>query len=348
MTEKRIMKLASRGKRFGAACIDIFVPFVSYLMILAVLLANGINPYYPGYGYGFGNNYGFGYGYGYGFGYGIGRHHLSGASAAIMAVVIFIFIGYTIAEFILFARGKTIGKAMLGLQVVSSEDGKPFRFWKMFFREIFVKSASGSVFGLGFIWILIDEKNRGWHDKILDSYVVDLKESERINYKRNLAQTSKAESAAAPEPAPEVRQTEPAAAETRPAEEPVMEVSSKVVGIETEMVPDRMPEVSAEEPAEGFPEDDSANAAEVTPEEISEEAAETAAEETADDISEETAAEEISEEVMEKASAPELSMSMKKEDLLEEARRRGVTVSSRATKAAIIEAVEKAAENEKQ
>lgn len=335
MTEKRIMKLASRGKRFGAACIDIFVPFVSYLMILAVLLANGINPYYPGYGYGFGNNYGFGYGYGYGFGYGMGRHHLSGASAAIMAVVIFIFIGYTVAEFILFARGKTIGKAMLGLQVVSSEDGKPFRFWKMFFREIFVKSASGSVFGLGFIWILIDEKNRGWHDKILDSYVVDLKESERINYKRHIAQTRKAEAAAAPEPDPEVSQTEPAAAEIRPAEEPVIEVSSEVVDIETEMVPDKMPEVSAKEPAEEFSEDASADAAEVTPEELSEETAE-------------AAAEEISEEVVEKASAPELSMSMKKEDLLEAARRRGVTVSSRATKAAIIEAVEKAAENEKQ
>ena len=41
---------------------------------------------------------------------------------------------------------------------------------------------------------------------------------------------------------------------------------------------------------------------------------------------------------------PELSMSMKKEELLEAARERGVQVSARATKAAIIEAIEKATE----
>ena len=39
---------------------------------------------------------------------------------------------------------------------------------------------------------------------------------------------------------------------------------------------------------------------------------------------------------------PELSLSMKKEELLEAARARGVKVSARATKAAIIEAIEKA------
>ena len=95
---------------------------------------------------------------------------------------------YIIVECVFFAKGKSIGKAMLGLQVVSSENGKPFRFWKMLFRECIVKSASGSVFALGYIWVLIDEKNRGWHDKILDSYVVDLKESEKINHRRSLAQ----------------------------------------------------------------------------------------------------------------------------------------------------------------
>ena len=51
MTEKRVMKLASRGKRFGAACIDYVVPFVSYLLYTAVMAANGIKPVFPGYGY---------------------------------------------------------------------------------------------------------------------------------------------------------------------------------------------------------------------------------------------------------------------------------------------------------
>ena len=51
----------------------------------------------------------------------------------------------------------------------------------MLFREWFVKKASGSIFLLGYIWVMIDEKNRGWHDKILDTYVVDLKETEIMN-----------------------------------------------------------------------------------------------------------------------------------------------------------------------
>ena len=282
------MKLASRGKRFGAACIDAFVPVVSYLLYSAVMAANGLKIYNPGYGYGFGNDFGYGYGYDFGYGNGFGSHHLNGASAAIM-----------------FVRGKSIGKAILGLQVVSSTDGKPFRFWKMFFRECFVKSASGSVFGLGYIWILVDEKNRGWHDKILDSFVVDLKESERMNYRRHMEQARKAAPVPEPAPAPEpdikeeisipeaepvIPEAEPVNPEEQTAEEPVVEVTPEVVIIE--------PEAAAPEP----------------------------------------------EEQPEEPELPELSMSMKKEELLEAARERGIQVSSRATKAAIIEAIEKAAE----
>ena len=37
MTEKRVMKLASRGKRFGAACIDLVVPLIGYLLVHTVV-----------------------------------------------------------------------------------------------------------------------------------------------------------------------------------------------------------------------------------------------------------------------------------------------------------------------
>lgn len=297
MTEKRVMKLASRGKRFGAACIDAFVPVVSYLLYSAVMAANGIRVYNPGYGYGFGNDFGndFGYGYGYGFDYGNGLNgrHLTGASTAIMLVVFIILLAYIVAQLILFSKGKSIGKAILGLQVVSSTDGKPFRFWKMLFRECFVKSASGSVFGLGYIWILFDEKNRGWHDKILDSYVVDLKESERMNYMRHMEQARRNAPATEPEPAPapepEVKEAEPVIPEIQQAEEPVAEVVPEVVITEAGVAVEE-PEVQTGEPD----------------------------------------------------AVPELSMSMKKEELLAAAREKGIQISSRATKVAIIEAIEKA------
>lgn len=293
MTEKRVMKLASRGKRFGAACIDAFVPVVSYLLYSAVMAANGIRVYNPGYGYGFGNDFGYGYGYGFDYGNGLNGRHLTGASTAIMLVVFIILLAYIVAQLILFSKGKSIGKAILGLQVVSSTDGKPFRFWKMLFRECFVKSASGSVFGLGYIWILFDEKNRGWHDKILDSYVVDLKESERMNYMRHMEQARRNAPATEPEPAPapepEVKEAEPVIPEIQQAEESVAEVVPEVVITEAGEAVEE-PEVQTGEPD----------------------------------------------------AVPELGMSMKKEELLAAAREKGIQISSRATKVAIIEAIEKA------
>ncbi len=231
-----------------------------------------------------------------------------------MIVFFLILIAYIVLEFILFAKGKSIGKAIIGLQVVSSTDGKPFRFWKMLFRECFVKSASGSVFGLGYIWILIDEKNRGWHDKILDSYVVDLKESEKMNFRRHLekarAEAQKSESfpmpIAEPEPSEDVKAEEPAVPDAEPAEEPVVEVIPEVVVNEAE--------TSIEETSE-------------TEVNTSDEEAVNPADETAEEV---------------RTEKPEPSMAMKKEELLEAARERGVQISSRATKAAIIEAIEKA------
>jgi uncharacterized RDD family membrane protein YckC len=339
MTEKRIMKLASRGKRFGAACIDSFIPVISYLLYSAVMTANGIGTGYPGYGYG--NGFGYGYEFGYGYGGGMGRYHLSGASAVLMAVVFIVLLAYIIAEFIFFAKGKSIGKALLGLQVVSSKDGKPFRFGLMLFRELIVKSASGSALGIGYIWVLIDEKNRGWHDKILDSYVVDLKESERMNLRRHLEQAR----AAAPK-------SEPVVPETETVIEPVVEITSapaedvQIEDVKTEDV--QADEVQPNEDIAADISDGSGEAA----------ATETAAEETqqpADEIGQEpeteaeieTESETAGPEETTEVSAEEitaLSMSMKKEELLEAAKRRGVQVSSRATKAAIIEAIEKAAE----
>jgi hypothetical protein len=126
-------------------------------------------------------------------------------------------VAYLVIQMIFFNKSKTIGKAALGLQVVSSKDGTPIGFWKMLFREWIVKSASGSVFLLGFIWILIDDRNRGWHDKILDTYVVDLKESAALHSasadNARSVQRPSPKSAPAPVPAAVSQKPAPAAAE---------------------------------------------------------------------------------------------------------------------------------------
>jgi hypothetical protein len=241
-------------------------------------------------------------------------------------MVSLLLIAYVVVEFVFYAKGKSIGIAILGMQVVSSTDGKPFRFWKMVFRECIVKAASGSAFGLGYIWVLIDEKNRSWHDKILDSYVVDLKESQKLSIRKDTSDTDeiikRIENAG-------IRREDP-----KPAEPEVKPVE---------------PEVKAAEP-EVIDVTETASAAEVSDEpvvvEISEEAVEAA---KTEDVPEEAEAEAESNDEAEgeaEEPLPELSMSMKKEDLLQAARERGVQVSSRATKAAIIEAVEKAKSEE--
>lgn len=213
MNNRKVMKLASRGKRFGAACIDMVIPAVSCFIASGAAIAAIVSELaYGNYGYGFGAP-GFGYGYGYN----------SGPSAGVVTALIIsmlLSVAYVVIQLVFYNKSKSIGKAALGLQVVSSKDGTPVGFWKMLFREWFVKSASGSVFLLGFIWILIDDRNRGWHDKILDTYVVDLKESEALN--ASSEQDAYREPAPSPVPEPVPERPAPKSAPI-PAAAPVME-----------------------------------------------------------------------------------------------------------------------------
>ncbi len=172
---KKVMKLASSGKRFGAYCLDKIVPFILTCVILAVIAKLGSL-----------TNAGSMYGYGYGYGYNFGGSAVGAlGTIASVFVVIAIALAYVVVQIFFYTKSKTIGKAILGLQVISSVDGQPVGVFKMILREWFAKKASGSVLLLGYIWILIDDKKRGWHDKIMDTYVVDVVETARYNVNRN-------------------------------------------------------------------------------------------------------------------------------------------------------------------
>lgn len=170
---KRVLKLASRGKRFGAYCIDKALPAVLFVVLVStVSLATVSNSFSNPY-----SQFGFDYGYGYGFGTN---------SIGVVVKVLFILLVelvYLAVQLVFYSKSQTIGKAILGMQVISSKDGKPIGFWMMILREWLAKKASGAAFLLGYLWILIDDKNRGWHDKIMDTYVIDLKASAPFNQK---------------------------------------------------------------------------------------------------------------------------------------------------------------------
>ena len=67
--------------------------------------------------------------------------------------------------------GQTPGMRPFGLYVVRDSDGSPIGWGTALLRLVgfYVSSA---VFDLGFIWILIDKRRRGWHDLIAGTVVI--------------------------------------------------------------------------------------------------------------------------------------------------------------------------------
>lgn len=67
-------------------------------------------------------------------------------------------------------RRGTIGKQFVGI-VVSDNQGRKINFVTSVLRNLY-KIISYIVFGLGFFYVLIDRKNRGWHDMLAGTLVL--------------------------------------------------------------------------------------------------------------------------------------------------------------------------------
>lgn len=65
---------------------------------------------------------------------------------------------------------KTLGQALLGLRVLRA-DGTRLTFWRALRRSVGYILAALPAF-LGYLWILIDDRRQGWHDKLADTVVV--------------------------------------------------------------------------------------------------------------------------------------------------------------------------------
>ena len=68
------------------------------------------------------------------------------------------------------STGRTPGKTLLGLQVVSA-DGTSISYGIAFLRSVGYL-VSSLVFCLGYIWIAFDKQKQGWHDKIAGTVVI--------------------------------------------------------------------------------------------------------------------------------------------------------------------------------
>lgn len=78
-----------------------------------------------------------------------------------------------VAYFVLltYFTGSTLGKKLLQIRVISTENRKP-TFFEIVFRESVGKFLSALVLYVGYIMIGADKKKRGLHDILSDTYVV--------------------------------------------------------------------------------------------------------------------------------------------------------------------------------
>jgi uncharacterized RDD family membrane protein YckC len=101
--------------------------------------------------------------------------------ASLSPVMISIWMFYIFINLIYFtyfhgASGRTPGKMILGLQVVTDQ-GKPLTFGIAFLRS--VGYFISNILYLGFLWVAFDRKKQGWHDKIAGTVVIVMEKGEQ-------------------------------------------------------------------------------------------------------------------------------------------------------------------------
>lgn len=69
------------------------------------------------------------------------------------------------------SNGQSAGMRILGIYIVR-EDGKPFTIKDAAMRHLIGYPLSTIAFFLGFLWMLWDPRQQGWHDKIAHTLVV--------------------------------------------------------------------------------------------------------------------------------------------------------------------------------
>jgi uncharacterized RDD family membrane protein YckC len=75
---------------------------------------------------------------------------------------------YTVVMWMLI--GQTIGQSIMGVRVVRL-DGRRITFFTAL-RRLIGYAVCVVTLGLGFVWVLIDDRRQGWHDKIAGTCVI--------------------------------------------------------------------------------------------------------------------------------------------------------------------------------
>ncbi len=99
----------------------------------------------------------------------LGRSTLISVGTILVSLVGTLFVvGYPAFFWVL--TGQTPGMILLGLRVVATDGGR-VSFWRAVRRLIGYVLAALPLF-IGFLWVLVDDRRQGWHDKVAGTYVV--------------------------------------------------------------------------------------------------------------------------------------------------------------------------------
>jgi uncharacterized RDD family membrane protein YckC len=96
----------------------------------------------------------------------------AGSMAMGFLTFVLAFCGYVVFLCFFISRGKTPGKALVGIRVVDKRDGSFPGFGRMLLRETLGKFVSGLFLGVGYFWAIFDRDSQAWHDKIAGTVVL--------------------------------------------------------------------------------------------------------------------------------------------------------------------------------
>jgi uncharacterized RDD family membrane protein YckC len=99
--------------------------------------------------------------------------------ASTTAATVVVVIGYLMTAVVIFfnyvyfyiQRGQSFGKRFIGVRVVRI-DGRPIDYQTAVLRNIVGYLLSFLFFGLGIVWVLLDRRRQGWHDKLAKTVVI--------------------------------------------------------------------------------------------------------------------------------------------------------------------------------
>jgi uncharacterized RDD family membrane protein YckC len=98
-------------------------------------------------------------------------------NGGLLALAIFLgIVGFLLVAFIylraLGRTGQTWGRQIVGVKVIRKQGDEPLGFGLAFLRQFLQQLISGSLCGLGYLWMLWDKDKQTWHDKIVSTIVV--------------------------------------------------------------------------------------------------------------------------------------------------------------------------------